>query len=307
MITHVRFQNFKALKNAELKLGTFNVIIGPNGSGKSSVLQGLEAMAKPESFLWRQTVTVGMPIDSLLIDVSFKNHSKIARLGVLPNGNVAVVPVNKDGRQIARNDFDGMKMGADAVSLAKKARIFSFQISSMSNPVDPKIYGPLNGDGSNLAGAITFLRDKDEDTYNQLRLEMQRWIPEYDSVICTNDQNGFRKLALRQKTSHLDIPATQLSEGTLLALGLLTIVHQPDAPVLIGLEEPDRGLHPRLLRELRDALYRLSFPADFGIKRAPIQVVVTTICRFSSICSRIIRNRSSSRRKASTARRRSRT
>jgi predicted ATPase len=35
-------------------------------------------------------------------------------------------------------------------------------------------------------------------------------------------------------------------------------------------------LHPRLLRELRDALYRLSFPSDFGIKRAPVQVVVTT-------------------------------
>ena len=63
---------------------------------------------------------------------------------------------------------------------------------------------------------------------------------------------------------------------TLLALALLTIVHQPDAPSLIGLEEPDRGLHPRLLRELRDALYRLSFPADFGIERAPVQVVVTT-------------------------------
>ena len=53
-------------------------------------------------------------------------------------------------------------------------------------------------------------------------------------------------------------------------------MYQSDSPVLIGLEEPDRGLHPRLLRELRDALYRLSFPSDFGIKRAPVQVVVTT-------------------------------
>ena len=30
MITKVRFQNFKALKDAELKLGAFNVIVGPN-------------------------------------------------------------------------------------------------------------------------------------------------------------------------------------------------------------------------------------------------------------------------------------
>jgi predicted ATPase len=81
---------------------------------------------------------------------------------------------------------------------------------------------------------------------------------------------------LKQKVSRQTIPASQASEGTLLALALLTIVHQPTPPVLIGLEEPDRGLHPRLLRELRDALYRLSFPTDFGIKRAPVQVVITT-------------------------------
>jgi predicted ATPase len=105
---------------------------------------------------------------------------------------------------------------------------------------------------------------------------LQRWIPEYDGISFENDQNGYRKLALRQKISRLNLPAEQLSEGTLLALALLTVVHQPDAPTLIGLEEPDRGLHPRLLRELRDALYRLSFPADFGIQRAPVQVVVTT-------------------------------
>ena len=50
----------------------------------------------------------------------------------------------------------------------------------MPIPVDPRHYGLLNPDGSNLAQAITFLRDKDEDAYNLLRAEMQRWIPEYD-------------------------------------------------------------------------------------------------------------------------------
>jgi len=146
----------------------------------------------------------------------------------------------------------------------------------MTNPVDPELYGPLNSDGSNLAQAITFLRDKDEDAYNALRAEMQQWIPEYDGIGFDLEENNRRKLTLRQKISRKQIPASQLSEGTLLALALLTIVHQPDAPTLIGLEEPDRGLHPRLLRELRDALYRLSFPADFGIERPPIQVVITT-------------------------------
>jgi predicted ATPase len=44
----------------------------------------------------------------------------------------------------------------------------------------------------------------------------------------------------------------------------------------VCLEEADRGVHPRLLREVRDALYRLSYPQDFGETRAPVQVITTT-------------------------------
>ena len=272
MITKVQFQNFKALKNAELKLGAFNVLIGPNGSGKSSVLQGLEAMANPISVNWPQAVTVGLPTKTASITLDIQNPCKRVHLEVGQQGNTNRNFVDDNGQ--LTEDY-----GPDGIATQKflqKISTFSFQTALMANPVNPQNWKALNRDGSNLAGAITFLRDKDEDAYNHLRSELQRWIPEYDGISFENDQNGYRKLALRQKISRLNLPAEQLSEGTLLALALLTVVHQPDAPTLIGLEEPDRGLHPRLLRELRDALYRLSFPADFGIQRAPVQVVVTT-------------------------------
>ena len=52
------------------------------------------------------------------------------------------------------------------------------------------------------------------------------------------------------------IPAAQVSEGTLLALALLTVVHGPDRPRLLLLDDVDRGLHPQaqveLLRLLRN-------------------------------------------------------
>jgi predicted ATPase len=35
-------------------------------------------------------------------------------------------------------------------------------------------------------------------------------------------------------------------------------------------------MHPRSLRELRDTLYRLSYPRDEGLERAPVQVITTT-------------------------------
>jgi predicted ATPase len=45
---------------------------------------------------------------------------------------------------------------------------------------------------------------------------------------------------------------------------------------VVCLEEADRGIHPRLLRDVRDALYRLCYPANFGLKRESVQIVATT-------------------------------
>ena len=50
----------------------------------------------------------------------------------------------------------------------------------------------------------------------------------------------------------------------------------PDPPAIVGLEEPDRGIHPRLLRDVRDAMYRLAYPESVGEKRDPVQVIATT-------------------------------
>ena len=50
----------------------------------------------------------------------------------------------------------------------------------------------------------------------------------------------------------------------------------PDPPPVIGFEEPERGIHPRLFREVRDALYRLAYPESAAESRAPVQVIATT-------------------------------
>jgi predicted ATPase len=67
-----------------------------------------------------------------------------------------------------------------------------------------------------------------------------------------------------------------LSQGTLYALAMLALASDPSPPSIVCIEEIDRGVHPRMLREIRDTLYRLSYPNSFGLKRSPVQVVATT-------------------------------
>ena len=62
----------------------------------------------------------------------------------------------------------------------------------------------------------------------------------------------------------------------MISLALLTLAYHPTPPSLISLEEPDRGIHPYLLRHIKDALVRLSYPESCGEKREPVQVIVTT-------------------------------
>jgi predicted ATPase len=315
MITQLQFQNFKALKNAELKLGAFNVIVGPNGSGKSSVLQGLELLAEPQKIDYQKVISAGAKPNVIRITTGFDNYPNFQAGGIdieinnkrtflmgsvkdtsfIPESvfwdierrmrvglnleiarQAAFAQFQHDSNQSGANPSDALNPKSKLKLIYQHIKVFSFESGALGQPVNPQSITELNREGRNLAGALTHLRDKDDDAFNQLLDEFRRWIPEYSSIGFENDQNGYRSLTLKQKASRHTIQASQASEGTLLALALLTIVHQPTSPTLVGLEEPDRGLHPRLLRELRDALYRLSFPSDFGIKRTPVQVVVTT-------------------------------
>lgn len=54
------------------------------------------------------------------------------------------------------------------------------------------------------------------------------------------------------------IPATRLSDGTVRYLCLLAILCDPDPPPLIGIEEPELGLHPDLLPKVADLMVQAS-------------------------------------------------
>jgi predicted ATPase len=137
-----------------------------------------------------------------------------------------------------------------------------------------KIELASNGDG--LSGVLDRLRDDAPERFEALNEELGRWLPEFDRILFDTPQEGHRAFRLRTRIGNHSIPADELSQGTLLALTMLTLAYLPQPPSLIGLEEPDRGIHPRLLREVRDALYRLAYPESFGETRPPVQVVATT-------------------------------
>ncbi|MBK7992692.1 MAG: AAA family ATPase [Blastocatellia bacterium] len=155
-------------------------------------------------------------------------------------------------------------------------QIFSFDSNFISYPVELNPNSRLLDNGGNLAGVLDQLRDKEPEKFELLNQEVNRLLPEYDRILFDTPDTGQRSFLLRTTRGKHKVQAEDLSTGTLFALAILTLAYIPDHPPLICIEEPDHGIHPRLLRDLQDALYRLSYPESVGEKRDPIQIICTT-------------------------------
>jgi predicted ATPase len=154
--------------------------------------------------------------------------------------------------------------------------VFTLDFAAIAQPVAVQAAPGLSLNGGGLAAVLDDLKDNHLERWNSLLAEMREWLPEYDTIVFDKPVQGQKAIVLKTKKGDHRIPATQLSQGSLVALALLTLAYIPNPPSLVGLEEIDRGLHPRLLRHLQDALYRLSYPESADEARPPIQVIATT-------------------------------
>ena len=90
----------------------------------------------------------------------------------------------------------------------------------------------------------------------------------YDGIVgfSTPVKSGKVSLILEESGGR-QIPAARLSDGTLRYLSLLTVLLDPNPPPLIGIEEPELGLHPDVIYDLAELLVDAS---------TRTQLVVTT-------------------------------
>jgi predicted ATPase len=135
----------------------------------------------------------------------------------------------------------------------------------------------LASNGGNLAAVLMRWSEGQPEVLKALETEFIRLMPEFSGLEFSTGASGTVGLGatLKRKGREM-ITADCLAQGTLYLLAILTLSFTPKPPAVVCLEEVDRGLHPRTLRELRDALYRLSYPRDAGLDRAPVQVIATT-------------------------------
>ena len=273
MIAAVHFRNFKALRSAAVKLEPFNLVIGPNGSGKTSLIQALLRLRtlsglpvvhghdlkgqKPDGPqiefhfappFQNVRVTLGCNSDELVCNLLVVDHSP----GIAGEGEWAELRTRLQG-----------------------IRAYLFDHYAMAVPAKRADGAELASNAGNLAAVLAARRTQSPEALQRLEADFCRILPEFAGLEF-RDAGDRVELLARLAGGDERIAADSLSQGTLCLLATLALAHAPAPPTVVCLEEADRGVHPRMLREVRDALYRLSYPADAGETRAPVQVITTT-------------------------------
>jgi len=110
----------------------------------------------------------------------------------------------------------------------------------------------LSATGDNLPNVIQYLMEQHEDRLQQILETLSRRVPRLEKVDAELLADG--RLLLQIKDAPFDKPilAKFASDGTLKMLAYLTVLYDPEPPQLIGIEEPENHLHPRLLPELAE-------------------------------------------------------
>jgi predicted ATPase len=135
-----------------------------------------------------------------------------------------------------------------------------------------KIIPEVQFDGSGLAPTLDYLRSEAPDRFQAIQEMLQQIVPSVKKI-------GVRRAKVkidRQRSIEVDgksisyeenhevtgqeivldmntgdrIPAHAISEGTMLTLGLLTVLMNPKQPNLVLLDDIEQGLHPKAQREL---------------------------------------------------------
>jgi predicted ATPase len=267
MITQVSIRNFKCLRDVQIDLERFTVFVGPNASGKSSVLQGLDLLCRtfrvehPQNLEpeLRQGMSRGANDE---IELASETGGKWYRYRTRSPASPPLHPYDAqrnwagEGRGVATRlnapDWKPWlpeRAGATPLPVSVLLRLETSKLVHATPVVpDPTVMAP---DGAGLHSALANMALHDPDSWHALQANLRRIIPTIRRLRHTKTVNVHQPAALLFDTVGADsLSADQVSEGTLLVLGLLAALHASPRPSLVLLDDLDRGLHPKAQKEL---------------------------------------------------------
>jgi predicted ATPase len=178
-------------------------------------------------------------------------------------------------------------------SIAKRfgtASLYRFDPQAMAIPValDPSRKFRMDPDGFGLATLLDDIVGHDRKRFDALSNDFCSFFPQFRSVRIETQHAVSRNIDITGRFSTGIAPGKgivfetsqgrtirvqQASDGAVLFLGLIALIHSPEPLKLLLIEEPEKGVYPKRLEEVIRLIRRLH-EAPSG--RAAPQIIMTT-------------------------------
>lgn len=208
--------------------------------------------------------------------LSFKRTARQGRRITLEHGQIHfddqpgnVLKVDEQALALALVPQLGADRGGAEVrkiqELFTTFRVFDINASAARTPSEIANVGLLRADAGNLAAFLTGLQFEFPDVFEELCSDARVMVPGLRDLRFRAIGGADESVAVEVVDDRLPgtTPLSHASFGTVRALSLLAMLHDPRPPLLTCVEEIDHGLHPhvfdRLVELLRAASARTQF------------------------------------------------
>ena len=283
-IDKITIKGFKSIGALErLQLTNLNVLIGANGSGKSNFVSYFRMLGEMVEGRLQKWVSNQGSADRILTFGIKETNTLESNVRFGLNGYFFSLEPTVEGHFSFASEqlfFKGPYYGPKWISLdsghkesnlkkryqgSNKDDVADYCYSSISNwkvfhfhdtsdTAGVKRLGSLQDneylrpDASNLAAFLFRLADEVPEVYGQIRKTICLAIPFFDDFVLKprklRTEEEQIRLLWRQKNSDYALWPSQLSDGSIRFICLVTALLQPDPPSTIIIDEPELGLHP---------------------------------------------------------------
>jgi Fe-S cluster assembly ATPase SufC len=308
MIESLELENFKSHRHTEFHFDSsrLHAIVGQNGSGKTSTLKALWSLSDifgkergiPFDSSWRSPrAPNGLQLPKLF--TTLREQETIVT-GVYSNTKYSTDSLEEWCIAYkGKDEVTGLLKSGNSINEKAWLEIIKSTIplkliaSNLARPsYSEKIAPVIKASGEDLASALDYLRDEDPDRFDRLQAMLRQVVPivkgislrraqldidhqrtiEIDgkSIAYTDSQPVMGKEVVFNMATGDRLPASVVSEGTVLTLGILSILMSPQQPKIILIDDVEQGLHPKAQRELMQVFKEI-------IKAHPdLQIIFTT-------------------------------